>query len=162
MVGQFGFASAVPLLNQVNNLLLARPAMSRGGLPSDPRPATVSQGTICWPGGQDLPAGDSNCRRRLASWLLDASQPPTLLLPGQESVRGIRFPVWRNEHGERVAADCPGARESQVEVWPLPLDPWLRPAKGGARAWDRHRSHARRYRLRIPRRWCCPASVMGQ
>lgn len=88
VVGQFGFASAVPLLNQVNNLLLARPAMSRGGLPSDPRPATVSQGTICWPGGQDLPAGDSNCRRRLASWLLDASQPPTLLLPGQESVRG--------------------------------------------------------------------------
>ncbi len=87
--------------------------MSRGGLPSDPRPATVSRGTICWHGGQDLPAGDSNCRRRTASWLLDASQPPTLLLPGQESVRGIRFPVWRNEHGERVAADCPGARESQ-------------------------------------------------
>ncbi|HBY1693861.1 TPA: penicillin-binding protein 1C, partial [Klebsiella pneumoniae] len=27
VVGQFGFASAVPLLNQVNNLLLARPAM---------------------------------------------------------------------------------------------------------------------------------------
>ncbi|EPK2803213.1 peptidoglycan glycosyltransferase PbpC [Klebsiella pneumoniae] len=133
VVGQFGFASAVPLLNQVNNLLLARPAMSRGGLPSDPRPATVSQGTICWPGGQDLPAGDSNCRRRLASWLLDASQPPTLLLPGQESVRGIRFPVWRNEHGERVAADCPGARESQVEVWPLPLDPWL-PASERRRA----------------------------
>ncbi|MFZ6922395.1 penicillin-binding protein 1C, partial [Klebsiella pneumoniae] len=133
VVGQFGFASAVPLLNQVNNLLLARPAMSRGGLPSDPRPATVSQGTICWPGGQDLPAGDSNCRRRLASWLLDASQPPTLLLPGQESVRGIRFPVWRNEHGERVAADCPGARESQVEVWPLPLEPWL-PASERRRA----------------------------
>ncbi|OEJ71542.1 penicillin-binding protein 1C [Klebsiella pneumoniae] len=102
-------------------------------IPSDPRPATVSQGTICWPGGQDLPAGDSNCRRRLASWLLDASQPPTLLLPGQESVRGIRFPVWRNEHGERVAADCPGARESQVEVWPLPLDPWL-PASERRRA----------------------------
>ncbi|MCS5780566.1 hypothetical protein LNP24_04455 [Klebsiella pneumoniae subsp. pneumoniae] len=25
--------------------------------------------------------------------------------------------------------------------------PGCRPAKGGARAWDRHRSHARRYRL---------------
>lgn len=112
VVGQFGFASAVPLLNQVNNLLLARPAMSRGGLPAI-RARQRSARTICWPGGQDLPAGDSNCRRRLASWLLDASQPPTLLLPGQESVRGIRFPVWRNEHGERVAADCPGARESQ-------------------------------------------------
>jgi penicillin-binding protein 1C len=44
VVGQFGFASAVPLLNQVNNMLLARPAMSRGGLPTDPRPATVSRG----------------------------------------------------------------------------------------------------------------------
>jgi penicillin-binding protein 1C len=32
-------------------------------------------------------------------WLLDESQPPTLLLPGQEGVRGIRFPVWRNERG---------------------------------------------------------------
>ena len=103
--------------------------MSRGGLPIDPRPATVSRGTLCWPGGQALPAGDSNCRRRLASWLLEDSQPPTLLLPGQEGVRGIRFPVWRNEHGERVAADCPGARESVVEVWPLPLDPWLPPGE---------------------------------
>ncbi|MCP6588077.1 penicillin-binding protein 1C, partial [Klebsiella pneumoniae] len=57
------------------------------------------------------------------------SQPPTLLLPGQEGVRGIRFPVWRNEHGERVAADCPGARETVVEVWPLPLEPWLPPGE---------------------------------
>ncbi len=163
VVGQFGFASAVPLLNQVNNLLLARPAMSRGGLPSDPAPGNGQPGDnlLAWRAGSS-PAGDSNCRRRLASWLLDASQPPTLLLPGQESVRGIRFPVWRNEHGERVAADCPGARESQVEVWPLPLDPWPPASERRARAWDRHRSHARRYRLRIPRRWCCPASVMGQ
>ena len=85
--------------------------MSRGGLPSDPRPATVSR--------DNLLAAGRICRRATAtssspaSWLLDASQPPTLLLPGQESVRGIRFPVWRNEHGERVAADCPGARESR-------------------------------------------------
>jgi penicillin-binding protein 1C len=48
-------------------------------------------------------------------------------------VRGIRFPVWRNEHGERVAADCPGARESVVDVWPLPLEPWL-PASERRRA----------------------------
>jgi membrane carboxypeptidase/penicillin-binding protein PbpC len=50
--GQFGFASAVPLLNQVNNLLLARPAMSRGGLPADPRPATVSAGRFAGPAGR--------------------------------------------------------------------------------------------------------------
>ncbi|VEB01317.1 Penicillin-insensitive transglycosylase [Klebsiella pneumoniae] len=133
VVGLFGFASAVPLLNQVNNLLLARPAMSRGGLPSDPRPATVSQGTICWPGGQDLPAGDSNCRRRLASWLLDASQPPTLLLPGQESVRGIRFPVWRNEHGERGGGGLSRRSGKPGRSLAAALDPWL-PASERRRA----------------------------
>ncbi|EIP8540383.1 penicillin-binding protein 1C, partial [Salmonella enterica] len=105
VVGQFGFASAVPLLNQVNNLLLAH----TGRLPEDPRPQTVSRGVICWPGGQTLPAGDSNCRRRLATWLLDDSQPPTLLLPEQEDINGIRFPVWLDDTGRRVAADCPQA-----------------------------------------------------
>ncbi|MFK3705716.1 peptidoglycan glycosyltransferase PbpC [Klebsiella sp. NPDC088457] len=129
VVGQFGFASAVPLLNQVNNMLLARPAMGHGGLPTDPRPQTVSAATICWPGGQSLAAGDVNCRRRLATWLLDDGQPPTLLLPGQEGVRGIRFPVWLNAQGLRVAADCPGAMEKEVDVWPLPLEPWLPPGE---------------------------------
>lgn len=125
VVGQFGFASAVPLLNQVNNMLLARPMTGRDGLPVDPRPASVSAATICWPGGQSLAAGDSNCRRRLATWLLDGSQPPTLLLPGQEGARGIRFPVWTDGQGRRVAADCPGAVERRIDVWPLPLEPWL-------------------------------------
>ncbi|EBP3999598.1 peptidoglycan glycosyltransferase PbpC, partial [Salmonella enterica subsp. enterica] len=121
VVGQFGFASAVPLLNQVNNLLLAH----AGRLPEDPRPQTVSRGVICWPGGQSLPPGDSNCRRRLATWLLDDSQPPTLLLPEQEGINGIRFPVWLDDTGRRVAADCPQAREHTFIVWPRPLEPWL-------------------------------------
>ena len=62
VVGQFGFASAVPLLNQVNNLLLARPAMSRGGLPSDPRPAGGRQQLSSSPGQLAFgcqPAADS-------------------------------------------------------------------------------------------------------
>ena len=126
VVGQFGFISAVPLLNQVSNLTLSR---ATGGLPADPRPASVSGGTVCWPGGQSLPAGDGNCRRRLSAWLLDNSQPPTQLLPGQEGMRGIRFPIWVNEAGERVAADCPGAREQMLSVWPLPLEPWLPPGE---------------------------------
>lgn len=121
VVGQFGFASAVPLLNQVNNLLLSRGANQ----PEDPRPESVSRGVVCWPGGQSLAAGDGNCRRRLATWLLDGSQPPTLLLPEQEGVNGIRFPVWLDGEGKRVAADCPQAREQTLIVWPLPLEPWL-------------------------------------
>ncbi|MBJ8378349.1 peptidoglycan glycosyltransferase PbpC [Citrobacter cronae] len=121
VVGQFGFASAVPVLNQVNNLLLSRGTNQ----PEDPRPESVSRGVVCWPGGQSLAAGDSNCRRRLATWLLDGSQPPTLLLPEQEGVNGIRFPVWLDGGGKRVAADCPQAREQTLIVWPLPLEPWL-------------------------------------
>lgn len=121
VVGQFGFASAVPLLNQVNNLLLSRGTNQ----PEDPRPESVSRGVVCWPGGQSLAVGDSNCRRRLATWLLEGSQPPTLLLPEQEGVNGIRFPVWLDDEGKRVAADCPQAREQTLIVWPLPLEPWL-------------------------------------
>ncbi|MCX9003328.1 peptidoglycan glycosyltransferase PbpC [Citrobacter portucalensis] len=121
VVGQFGFASAVPLLNQVNNLLLSRGTNQ----PEDPRPDSVSRGVVCWPGGQSLAPGDSNCRRRLATWLLDGSQPPTLLLPEQEGVNGIRFPVWLDDEGKRVAADCPQAHEQTLIVWPLPLEPWL-------------------------------------
>jgi len=125
VAGQFGFASAVPVLNQVNNLLQSRSALDEARLPRDPRPASVNRGVICWPGGQSLPDGDSNCRRRLATWLLEGSQPPTLLLPEQEGIRGIHFPIWLDNSGKRVAADCPQAQEKSVDVWPLPLEPWL-------------------------------------
>ncbi|MNV16241.1 Penicillin-binding protein 1F [compost metagenome] len=125
VAGQFGFASAVPLLNQVNNMLQSSSTVDEGRLPRDPRPASVSRGVICWPGGQTLPEGSENCRRRLATWLLDGSQPPTLLLPEQEGIRGIRFPVWLDKAGKRVAADCPDAQEKILDVWPLPLEPWL-------------------------------------
>lgn len=79
VAGQFGFASAVPLLNQVNNLLQSRSTVDEARLPRDPRPESVGQGVICWPGGQSLPEGSENCRRRLSTWLLEGSEPPTLL-----------------------------------------------------------------------------------
>ncbi|MEX3021530.1 peptidoglycan glycosyltransferase PbpC [Kluyvera sp. STS39-E] len=123
VAGQFGFASAIPLLNQVNNVLLS--GASRRQEETDPRPASVSRAEICWPGGQPLADGDSNCRRRLSTWVLDDTLPPTLLLPEQEGIRGIRFPIWLDESGKRVAADCPNAREATINVWPLPLEPWL-------------------------------------
>ena len=125
VAGQFGFASAVPLLNQVNNMLQPRSALELARLPQDPRPESVSRDVICWPGGQSLPEGDSNCRRRLATWLLDNSQPPTMLMAEQEGARGIRFPVWVNAQGQRVAPDCPDAQQRTIIVWPLPLEPWL-------------------------------------
>lgn len=127
VAGQFGFATAVPMLHQVNNLLLASLRQSGQGIPLDPRPASVSRAVICWPGGQPLPAGDSNCRQRRLGWVLDGTMPPTLPAPGQESAQGSQPLVWLNANGERVAADCPGAMPRRVMLWPLPLEPWLPP-----------------------------------
>ena len=125
VAGQFGSGSAVPLLNQVNNLLQAGSGIQQARLPTDPRPPSVSAGNICWPGGQQLPQGDGNCRRRLSTWLLESSEPPTLQAPGQESIQGIRQTIWRDKSGNRVAADCPDAKEQSIELWPLPLESWL-------------------------------------
>lgn len=125
VAGQFGLGSAVPLLNQVNNLLQASSGIQQARLPADPRPSSVSAGEICWPGGQNLPVGDANCRRRLSSWLLDKSEPPTLQAPGQESIQGTRRIIWLDGKGQRVAADCPEAAEKTISLWPLPLEPWL-------------------------------------
>ncbi|WP_279026324.1 peptidoglycan glycosyltransferase PbpC [Gibbsiella quercinecans] len=127
VAGQFGFATAVPMLHQVNNLLLASLRQSGQGIPLDPRPASVSRAVICWPGGQPLPAGDSNCRQRRLGWVLDGTMPPTLPAPGQESAQGSQPLVWLNANGERVAADCPGAMPRRVALWPLSLEPWLPP-----------------------------------
>lgn len=123
VAGQFGFASAVPVMHQVANLLAGH--MPASGTPRDPRPATVSAQSICWPGGQPLPAGDENCRQRRQSWVLNQTVPPTLLAPGQEGVNGLRLRYWQNAQGLRVAADCPGAQSRERLMWPLPLEPWL-------------------------------------
>lgn len=125
VAGQYGNASAVPVLNQVNNLLMSTPALRGALLPADPRPSMVSAASICWPGGQSLPAGDSNCRQRRQSWIVNQTVPPTLLAPGQESISGIRLPIWVNAQGNRVAADCSGAQARTLTLWPLPLEPWL-------------------------------------
>ncbi|ORM67488.1 peptidoglycan glycosyltransferase PbpC [Pantoea rwandensis] len=123
VAGQFGFASAVPVMNQVNNLLAGH--MSVRGAPRDPRPDSVSAMSICWPGGQPLPLGDENCRQRRQSWILNQTVPPTLLAPGQEGVNGLRQRYWVNPQGLRVAADCPEAQSQERLMWPLPLEPWL-------------------------------------
>lgn len=125
VAGQYGYASAVPILNQLHHLLMSSPALRGADLPGDPRPASVSAATICWPGGQTLAPGDANCRQRRQSWIVNNTVPPTLLAPGQESISGLQQPVWINPQGRRVAADCSGARAETLMLWPLPLEPWL-------------------------------------
>ncbi len=129
VAGQFGYATAVPILNQVNNLLMMSLRRGSGLLPADPRPPAVTRGEICWPGGQPLPAGDDNCRQRRKAWLLDGTAPPTLAAPGQESASGAVLQLWLNRRGERVAAGCPDAAAHALLLWPTPLEPWLPPGE---------------------------------
>ncbi len=129
VAGQYGIASAVPILNQLHHLLMASPQLRGRALPVDPRPASVSVVTLCWPGGQPLPAGDVNCRQQRQSWVLNGTTPPTLLAVGQEGLFGLQQTIWTNQRGERVAADCSGARAQQVVLWPMPLEPWLAPGE---------------------------------
>ena len=125
VAGQSGVASAVPVMNQINSILMSRLAGQEW--PADPCPASVTVAAICWPGGQPLPVGDQNCRQRRQSWVLNDTLPPTLLAAGQESLSGLRLRYWQNDRGLRVAADCPQASSRERLMWPLPLEAWLPP-----------------------------------
>ncbi|NMT48293.1 peptidoglycan glycosyltransferase PbpC [Providencia stuartii] len=125
VAGQLGYATAIPIMNQVNNLLLGRLYQSNQLMPKDTKPSTVSQAMICWPSGTVLPEGDSNCRQRRLSWILDNTIPPTLMAKDQESLLGLRQKIWVNEQGLQVAPDCSNAVEKEVYLWPITLESWL-------------------------------------
>ncbi|CAM3732028.1 penicillin-binding protein 1C [Rouxiella silvae] len=146
VAGQFGYATAVPILNQVNNLLITSARFNAHMAVTDPRPASVGISTLCWPGGQSLEAGDANCRQQRQSWTLDGTLPPTLAAPGQELQGGSLVTLWTNSQGKQVAANCPDSHSVQVALWPLPLEPWL------------PQSERRNQRLPTPDTVCPPLS----
>ncbi|MHA6492403.1 peptidoglycan glycosyltransferase PbpC [Pseudomonas borbori] len=123
--GQFGLASAAPLLLQVHDLLVNRDSQRGIALPRDPQPAEVGVAAICWPLGQPLPSDDANCRRRRFAWTLDGTTPPTLQALDQPLGVGLQEKIWLNRDGLRVDAACPGATPHGVALWPAPLEPWL-------------------------------------
>lgn len=125
VAGQFGYATAVPILHQINNLLVNRSAQTARFWPRDPRPDSVGRAVICWPQGQSLEAGDPNCRQRRQAWILDGTIPPTLSAPGQDTGIGGWLSLWVNAEGKRVAPDCSGAIKRRIALWPTPLETWL-------------------------------------
>lgn len=123
--GQFGLASAAPLLVQVHDVLLNRDVQRGLAQPLDEKPASVGIAAICWPLGQALPQGDPNCRRQRFAWTLDGTVPPTLQAADQPLGLGLRQPLWLDAQGLRTAPDCPGATRRDLDLWPAPLEPWL-------------------------------------
>ena len=123
--GQFGLASAAPLLLQVHDLLVNRDRQRGVVPPPQEVPASIGVAAICWPLGQALARDDPNCRRQRFAWTLDGTVPPTLQAVDQPLGLGLSQRVWLDAHGRQVAASCEGARERQIALWPAPLEPWL-------------------------------------
>ncbi|PMZ92488.1 MULTISPECIES: peptidoglycan glycosyltransferase PbpC [unclassified Pseudomonas] len=123
--GQFGLASAAPLMLQVHDLLSNRDSQRGIEVPVEPVPDSVGVAAICWPLGQPMNRQDPNCRRQRFAWTLDATTPPTLQAADQPLGLGLRETVWLNERALRVDASCPGAKAHDIALWPAPLEPWL-------------------------------------
>ena len=123
--GQFGLASAAPLLLQVHDLLVNRDRQRGLPLPAEEVPANVGVAAICWPLGQPLAKDDPNCRRQRFAWTLDGTTPPTLQALDQPLGLGLQQNIWVNAQGLQVGAACAGAQARSVTLWPAPLEPWL-------------------------------------
>lgn len=122
--GQFGLASATPLLLQVHDVLNHRDRQNAKPVLPDPQPASVGVAAICWPLGQVLPRSDDNCRRLRFAWTLNGTVPPTLTM-GEPFSSELQPLIWLNKQGLRVNKDCPGAQAQRVALWPAALEPWL-------------------------------------
>lgn len=123
--GQFGLASAAPLMLQVHDLLSNRDSQRGISAPAVRVPQSVGVAAICWPLGQPMSRQDPNCRRQRFAWTLDGTTPPTLQAADQPLGLGLREAIWVNGRGLRVDAGCPGAKAREVALWPAPLEPWL-------------------------------------
>lgn len=123
--GQFGLASAAPLMLQVHDVLSNRDQQRGIRAPVRPVPINVGVAAICWPLGQPMPRSDPNCRRQRFAWTLDNTTPPTLQALDQPLSVGLMEKVWVNAKGLRVDAKCPGAVARDIALWPAPLEPWL-------------------------------------
>ncbi|MEQ7919831.1 peptidoglycan glycosyltransferase PbpC [Xanthomonas sp. WHRI 1810A] len=123
--GQFGLASAAPLMLQVHDLLVNRDAQRNIVAPVQPVPLNVGVAAICWPLGQPMSKAEPNCRRQRFAWTLDGTTPPTLQAADQPLGLGLLEKVWVSAQGLRVGAECPGAQARDVALWPAPLEPWL-------------------------------------
>ncbi|PHN43275.1 peptidoglycan glycosyltransferase PbpC [Pseudomonas syringae] len=123
--GQFGLASAAPLMLQVHDVLVNRDSQRGIAAPVQPVPQNVGVAAICWPLGQPMSKSDPNCRRQRFAWTLDGTTPPTLQAADQPLGLSLQERVWVNAKGLRVAANCPDAQAQDIALWPAPLEPWL-------------------------------------
>lgn len=143
--GEYGTVTALPLLVQVASSL-----PRQGGLP--PRPASVSQQSICWPLGQAPdPEWPALCEQRRDGWILDGVIPPTLPDPEAQRWQAAAVEIWIDPaSGRRRHSGCtrPDLQPQRLARWPLRAEPWL--------------SDRQRLRSRLPELASdCPSDDLG-
>ncbi|MDR2081147.1 MAG: penicillin-binding protein 1C [Campylobacteraceae bacterium] len=122
---QFGAATAVPFLYQINSYLKQRQTNSfllNDYL--DEKPPSVSVKNICWPSGQPLEKNDPNCRAEKRAWIFNNLTPPTLFSSEQDLSSGW-LTYYTDEKGEMSAYYCKNAVKKKLALWPASLTPWL-------------------------------------
>ena len=121
--GQYGAATAAPLLLQVLALL---------GVPADalPRPDSVAEQAICWPTG----LSEARCRElglrcfeQKSAWVLNGQIPPTLPDPNTDLVGAVQTLLVDAGSGLRVDRSCAAGptKTIRLALWPKSLEPWL-------------------------------------
>ncbi|MCX7543901.1 penicillin-binding protein 1C [Marinicella gelatinilytica] len=118
-----GRLAAVPLLRQVHGMLPKNADMY-------PAPASVQLTTICWPLGTAINLQNpADCHRKKQAYTLNNMTPPTRHDGLMNQLQKPRLTVLLNNQGERVTPQCSSgkARQQQITVWPVVLEPWLPP-----------------------------------
>lgn len=121
--GQYGSATAAPLLLQVLEIL---------DIPADeqPRPASVTEQVICWPTGWTRERNEQlglACHQQHTAWILDHQVPPTLSDPLAPMSGTVQTLMVNPETGGRVDQTCAAAnvQPMRLALWPKHLEPWL-------------------------------------
>lgn len=121
--GQYGSATAAPLLTQVLEML---------GVPADqqPQPAEVTETIICWPTGWTKGRCEQAglaCHQEKTAWVLNDQVPPTLGDPHTPLAGVVQTVTVHPQSGGRVDPSCSAgsARTVQLTLWPKALEPWL-------------------------------------
>lgn len=121
--GQYGAATAAPLLTQVLEMLDLRPDQL-------PRPASVTEARICWPTGWTKARCEQlglDCHQEKTAWVLKEQFPPTLSDPHAPMSGVVQTVMVNPETGRRIDPSCTGmdAQPLRLALWPKRLEPWL-------------------------------------
>ena len=116
---QSGVSSAMPLLQQINQLVQYQLPDTETSKLDQQTPASVTRQVICWPSGLASDVLEpQQCRVKKNAWLLNHTVPPSLDTPLAELLR-------LDSAGQWVGDNCGYSQQQVFYWWPPALEPWL-------------------------------------